>query len=476
MAISRRKLILGGGALGIAVVGGAVLTPIVRRPGILEESTSRALPVETDINLPLQADVVIIGGGIQGVCSALSLVERGFDVVICDKGEVAGEQSGRAYSQIICWELEKNILPLILHSKQLWRGMNERLGVDTSHRIQPRVQTYTNDKALNAARAWAKMAHESVPKPELLDIRFIEGAELQSRLPGARTKWSVGGFELDAGSVDPEIGTPMIARYLKTKGVKIFTHCAVRGLETSGGRVSGVVTEKGSIRTSNVVLAGGAWSRLFLGNYDLELRTLPIYLSQQRLTGVEGAPKGNGAIGDGIYWRLQADGTYANAPRIYTAPILKESFTIGMDFLPHVLAGGMEGLPIYYNLNSDFIRSFKTPTHWSLDQKTPFEEMRIAAPTPNIEFLDLGLRRLRDEFPVFEDSKVIERWAARTDFVADFAPVISPVDKIPGLIINTGHTWGMTQGPAAGEMVADMITGVEPRVDPKPYAFSRFKA
>ena len=444
------------------------------REGVLRETPSRALPVVSDEKLPATADVVIIGGGIQGVCSALFLAERGLNVVICEKGEIAGEQSGRAYSQIICWELEEYVLPLILHSKQLWAGMNERIGADTSWRIQPRVQTYPTEEGLGAAQRWAKMAKESVPDPELLHVRFIEGAELQERIPGARTPWKIGGLEEDAASVDPENGAPMIARYLKTQGVKIFTRCAVRGIETQAGRVSGVVTEKGAIRAPTVVLAGGAWSRLFLGNYGLQLRTLPVYLSQQRLSPVEGAPKGNGAIGNGVYWRLQADGTYASAPRIFTAPFVRESLTIGMDFLPAMVAGGMDGLPLYYSLNSDFLHSLQTPTHWSLDEVTPFEQMRIAAPTPNNEFCDLALERLRREFPVFEKSEVIERWGGRMDIAADLAPVISSVDEYPGLLLNTAHSFGMTQGPAAGEMIADMITGAELKIDPKPYRFSRF--
>jgi glycine/D-amino acid oxidase-like deaminating enzyme len=450
---------------------------MLRREGVLKETPSRALPVESSEGpLPASADVVIIGGGIQGVCSAFFLAERGLNVVICEKGEVAGEQSGRAYSQIIAWEMELFGLPLIVHSKELWSGMNKRIGADTSWQIRPRVQTYVNEEDLAAAQEWAKKAKASVPNPDQLKVRFIEGAKLQEHIPGARTAWKMGGLEENAASVDPEIGTPMIARYLQTKGVKIFTRCAVRGLETRGGRVSGVVTEKGAIRASTVVLAAGSWSRLFLGNYGLKLRTLPLYLSQQRLTGVEGAPKGNGSIGNGVYYRLQADGTYANAPRIFTAPFVRESLTIGWEFLPTLLKGGMHGLPLYFSLNSEFVESFETPHHWKLDEVTPFEKLRVATPTPNHEFCDLALARLRSEFPAFEKSTVIERWGGCVDLAADVAPVISPVDQYPGLFINTAHSFGMTQGPAVGEMIADMVTGAELKVDPKPYRFSRFAA
>ncbi|PTV51793.1 NAD(P)/FAD-dependent oxidoreductase [Pseudomonas putida] len=476
MNLSRRKLLIGAGIGAGAVAAGAAITPMLQREGVLMESKSRSLPVDsTPGELPKSADVVIIGGGIQGVCTALCLAERGMEVVICEKGVIAGEQSGRAYSQIICWELDDRVLPLVLRSKQLWKGMNERINADTSWRIQPRVQTYTSEEGMLKAREWARKAKQAFPDPELLNVRFIEGNELQQRIPGARTPWQMAGLEENAASVDPEIGAPMIARYLQSKGVKIYTQCAVRGIETEAGKVSGVVTERGAIRAKTVVLAGGAWSRLFLGNYGLQLRTMPVYLSQQRLSAVSGAPKGNGAIGTGVYWRLQADGTYANAPRLFTAPIIRESFTIGADFLPQVM-NSTSVLPMYYSLNRDFIRSFTEPTHWAMDEISPFERVRIGAPNPSHEFCDLALARLRAEFPVFNDSRVIERWGGRMDIAADHSPVISPVDQYPGLIINTAHSWGMTQGPASGELVADIIQGVKPRIDPSNFAFSRFQA
>ncbi len=53
-------------------------------------------------------------------------------------------------------------------------------------------------------------------------------------------------------------------------------HCAVRGLVTSNGKVSGVMTERGEIRCDQVLLAAGAWSRRFLGNHGINLPTLPL--------------------------------------------------------------------------------------------------------------------------------------------------------------------------------------------------------
>lgn len=60
---------------------------------------------------------------------------------------------------------------------------------------------------------------------------MIEGEELAKRLPNAQTPWKIGGFEEDAGSLDPEVVTPTMANYAKSLGIRIYTNCAVRGLK-----------------------------------------------------------------------------------------------------------------------------------------------------------------------------------------------------------------------------------------------------
>jgi len=97
-------------------------------------------------------------------------------------------------------------------------------------------------------------------------------------------------------------------------------------------------------------------------------------------------------------------------------------------------------------------------------------------PIPNIEVLARDLKRLRDESSIFEDFNVIGRWGTPTDFVTNFAPVISPINRIPGLTTKPNMFGERRRGAATGEMVADMIDGVKPEAIPEPSAFSRFKS
>ncbi|PMW45569.1 D-amino-acid oxidase, partial [Pseudomonas sp. GW460-11-11-14-LB11] len=78
------------------------------------------------------------------------------------------------------------------------------------------------------------------------------------------------------GRAEPQKAAPAIAEAARDKGASILTECAVRGIETTGGKISGVVTERGTIGCSAVVLAGGAWSNLFCGLYGIDLPQLKV--------------------------------------------------------------------------------------------------------------------------------------------------------------------------------------------------------
>jgi glycine/D-amino acid oxidase-like deaminating enzyme len=106
---------------------------------------------------------------------------------------------------------------------------------------------------------------------------------------------------------------------------------------------------------------------------------------------------------------------------------------------------------------------------------TPFERMRVLDPEPSGAALRQGLRNLKRAFPDFAQMQVVGAWAGLMDVTPDAVPVISAVDALPGFYISSGfsgHGFGI--GPAAGQLMADLLTGTRPLVDPKPYAFQRF--
>ena len=472
MAITRRQVLWGAGAAAVVAGGAMVVVPVVRRPGHMEPSVPRAASVDgTSSDLPAQADVVVVGAGIMGVATAFYLAEKGLSVVVCEKGVIAGEQSSRAYGQATNWGQKVDVVPMGQRSMQLWNGMNAQLGADTSYRAYGRVQAFDNDEDIENARKWFQEAQAAAPQGAPLEGRFVEGAELAQLLPGATSRWKMGLYIPQDGGMEPALAAPAVARGALARGVRIVTQCAVRGLETSGGAVSAVVTEKGVIKTSRVVVAGGTWSRLLLGNADVQFPVLPVYLSQQRLSAVDGPP----AVGAAnmVVWRKEVSGTYSNGPRYMTAPITRDSFVLLPNFASSLVGMLASETPLDFTLGPDFYRSFQVQRRWALDTQSPFETRRTMAPVHNDGTLDDCLGWIREEFPVFQQSRPVERWAGTIDVAHDQVPVVSAVPQVSGLFVMGGFTFGLTQGLGAGELMADLVTGAPTKFDPTPYSLQR---
>jgi glycine/D-amino acid oxidase-like deaminating enzyme len=123
-----------------------------------------------------------------------------------------------------------------------------------------------------------------------------------------------------------------------------------------------------------------------------------------------------------------------------------------------------------------FVEEWRIRRRWSLDEVTPFEQVRVLDPEPSSSLLAEGVENLRRAFPVFAEARVAERWGGLIDATPDAVPVISSVATLPGFFVATGfsgHGFGI--GPAAGRLMADLVAGDRPLVDPAPYAFARFR-
>ncbi len=235
-------------------------------------------PVHSDSDLPKKTTVAVIGGGIIGVATALELAERGIPVVLLEKGIVAGEQSSRNWGWCRQTGRDAREIPLVLESLKLWRDMNARIGAETGFRQSGIVYLLETEAELAAREKW----YAENAKAFGLDTRLVSGAEAERLQPGSTRAWKGALYTSADGRAEPFLAVPAMARHAQKLGVKIFQNCAVRGVETTAGKVSSVVTEKGTIACEQVVLAGGAWSRRFLHNLGIEFPQLTVISSVMR--------------------------------------------------------------------------------------------------------------------------------------------------------------------------------------------------
>lgn len=424
--------------------------------------------VENSDKLPARSDVVVIGGGIIGTSTTLALAKRGISVTLCEKGHIAGEQSSRNWGWVRKMGRDRREVPLVVSALRLWEEMNEVVGGETGFRRTGILYACETDEELAARETWA----DEVARPYQLDSRLISGKELEDLTPGMTRRPKAALYTKSDGRAEPQKAAPAIARGARALGATVLQDCAVRGVETSGGRVSGVVTEKGRIACSAVVLAGGAWSRLFSGSLGITLPQLKVLSSVLRTAPLEGGPET--AMWTKRYaYRRRLDGGYNIADgNSNIHPLVPDTFAFFGKFLP---ALKHEWGAIQLRFDDRFMTELRMPKKWDLDKPTPFEQVRTLDPTPIRKLPDSALARLAEDIPVFKGARVEQHWAGLIDVTPDAVPVISPVDSLPGFFIGTGfsgHGFGI--GPGAGALLADLVTGATPLVDPKEFRLSRF--
>jgi glycine/D-amino acid oxidase-like deaminating enzyme len=427
----------------------------------------RVDPVATDETLPARADVVVIGGGIIGTSAALTLAERGISVALCEKGRIAGEQSSRNWGWCRKMARDPRELPLIIESLRLWEGMNVRVEAETGFRTCGIMYLAGTQGELAQLGAWLDHAREYQ-----LDTRLIDGAEVARLLPGSAKAWAGALYTPSDGRAEPQKAAPAIAAAARRHGAAVVEGCAARGVETAAGRVAAVVTEKGRIACQSVILAGGAWSRLFCGNLGVALPQLKVLGSVMRTEKLDGGPEIS-ASGDLFGYRKRMDGGYTVATLgVRTIDLVPDSFRLAPQYLPSIR---LHWKKLRFRAGRPFIEEWQRPRRWALDAPSPFEAVRVLDPAADPYVLERARASIAEAFPAFRNVRVADSWGGMIDVMPDAIPVISAVDSLPGFFIATGfsgHGFGI--GPGAGRLAADLASGAAPLVDPAPFRLSRF--
>lgn len=424
-------------------------------------------PVASDTNIPTHADVVVIGGGMIGISSAMFLAERGLKVVVVEKGHIACEQSSRNWGWCRQARRDAREFDLIRHSLSLWGGMNARVGAETGFRTAGIVFAARDERTEAKYSDWVRRAADSG-----ITAAMVSGRELANLLPGDGSLPRAALYCASDGRAEPQRAVPAMAHAARRSGAAILTSCAARGIEIGAGRVLSVVTEHGRIRCETAIVAGGAWSRRILRDLGITLPQLKVRASVARTSPIEGGP--NCAFWDGAFaFRKRLDGGYTMANgHVNAVPLTPDSFRFLFDFLP-LLA--MDWKAIRLKIDQRLFRELREDRCTDFDHPSVYEAARVLDPAPDQNYLNTALKTLRERYPIFHQARIVESWAGFIDATSDTVPVISPVDGISGLIVATGfsgHGFGI--GPAAGHLAADLASGSRTIVDPHEFRLSRF--
>ncbi|MDP0927169.1 FAD-binding oxidoreductase [Paracoccus onubensis] len=426
------------------------------------------LHIDTAVSeFPAEADSVVIGAGITGTCAAYWLARAGQRVVLLEKGRVGAEQSSRNWGWCRQQNRDARELPLSTRSLELWEEITADTGMDLGFRRCGLLYLSEDESEIEGWAKWGRFA-----RGEGVDTRMLGSAEAAERAGATGKGWKGGVWSPSDGIADPSRAAPLIAQGVVRHGGVVLQSCAARGIETSGGAVSGVVTERGTIRTRNAIIAGGAWAGSFLHQLGIEFPQAAVRSSILSVApGAEGLPPALHTAAVSVTRRGDGGHTLAISGRA------------NLDPTPGALRGARHFLPMFAkrwrSLAPGGLQAwragFETRRIWRLDRETPMERMRVLDPRPSARLLNETLSRAHRLLPELKPLPVQAQWAGFIDSTPDGVPVIDADIGLPGLVLAaglSGHGFGI--GPGVGHLTADLVLGREPITGTAQYRLARF--
>ncbi|MGC5036085.1 NAD(P)/FAD-dependent oxidoreductase [Streptomyces sp. DT190] len=376
---------------------------------------------------PLTCDVVVIGAGVVGAACALYAARAGLDTVVVDRGPVAGGTTGAGEGNLLVSDKEPGPeLDLALLSARLWAELAaEGLGEAVEYEAKGGLVVAGTDAARAGLEELAAGQREwgveavAVPPDRL--------AELEPFLaPGL-----AGGvhYPQDA-QVMPALAA---AHLLRASGARLCAGREVTGiLRGTSGAVRGVRTDRGDLHAAAVVNAAGTWGGAVAARAGVSLPVLP---RRGFVLVTEPLPP---RIRHKVYAADYVADVASDAAELQTSPVVE-----GTPAGPVLIGASRERV--------GFDRSLSLPA---------------------LRALAAGATRL---FPFLTGVRAMRAYAGFRPYLPDHLPAIGPDPRVPGLFHACGHEGaGIGLATGTGHLIAALLTGRAPGLDPGPFRPDRF--
>lgn len=357
--------------------------------------------------------MVIVGGGVIGLLTALNLAKHVGQVTLIERSDVGQESSwagGGIVSPLYPWRYSAAVTALAHWSQDYYPQLAEQLLKSTG--VDPQVHTtglyWLDLDDEEQALAWAEREDRPLSR---VDVSAVRDA-----VPVLGSGYERAIYMANVANVrNPRLVKSLKSALQALANVTLHEQCPVEGFLRDGQKVVGVRTALGDIRGDHVVLSAGAWSGELLGKLGLALPVEPVK-------------------GQMILYKCAAD------------------------FLPAmVLAKGRYAIP----RRDGYVLVGSTLEYEGFD-KTPTDQALASLKASAVELL-----------PDLADAEVVGHWAGLRPGSPEGIPYIGAVPDMPGLWLNCGHFRnGLVLAPASCQLFADLLLGRAPIIDPQPYALA----
>lgn len=372
------------------------------------------------------ADIVIVGGGLEGAAAAWALSERGVtDVTVLERNTVGSGMTGKSSGIVRCHYGVSSLAAMATVGLEVFEKAEEYFGTDIGFRQTGYVVGVGEPNVDNLRKSLAAQREVGVQSEE------IDAAEVAELWPWADLEpFAAFGWEARGGYGDAYQTAQAFAVSARAAGVRIMQGANVTGLKLDGGRVTGAELADGTrISAGTVVVATGVWTRPFLLPYGVDV---PIRVHREQIVTIK--------------------------PGVETGPVPVFSDLVSLQYIRPELGG-----ELLFG-NSDLAELEPADPDGYLNRATD-------------DFIDLTVDKVGTRFPGFPDAAISGSYAGCYDVTPDWNPVISPTGT-DGLLVAAGFSGhGFKIAPAVGKLVADLVTeghSTDPRIPETDFRLTRF--
>jgi len=226
------------------------------------------------MDFPRTADILIIGGGVMGASIAYHLASRGIkNLVLLEKEELFGQGSTGRCAGGVRYQFGTEVnIKLSLASLPMLDRFKEEIGQEIDYRQCGYLFVLTNEKDVKTFKHNVNLQHNLGIKAE-----WLSGDEIRKRLPLMNFDDALAGtFHQKDGLVDPNSVVMGYINAAHKMGVNTYNNAEVMGIHVNKGKVEGVETTRGAIKTRMVVNAAGAWAGQIGKMAGVQIPIIPI--------------------------------------------------------------------------------------------------------------------------------------------------------------------------------------------------------
>ncbi len=354
------------------------------------------------MDTPTSADIVIIGGGVMGASIAYHLASRGTgNLVLLEKDSLFGQGSTGRCAGGVRYQFGTAInIKLSLASLPMLEKFKDEIGQEIDYRKCGYLFVLTNENDVKVFQHNVALQHELG-----VNTQWLSGDDIRKRLPDMNfPDASAGTFNQEDGLVEPNSVVMGYISAAQKMGVKAINNVEATGIRISGGKVEGVETNQGLIKTRMIINATGAWA---------------------------------GEIGKmaGVHIPIQ--------------PIRRQMFT----------TAPMQGIPKDFPFVIDFAKSL----YFHREGEGLLIGMSNQAEKPSFdqnvdeEFELVNFEAAAERMPLLEQASRASHWAGLYEVTPDAHPIFGKTN-VEGFLICTGFSGhGFMHGPIAGKLMSGLI-------------------